>query len=502
MKETEKKKIKDIREVLAAIAKDPRVRQSVARENHLMFFLIYLPHYVTHHVAGFQKDIFRITEIVDNKLTCIVAFRGSGKSTLITLSYALWAILGKHQKKFVLIIGRTQAQARQYMLNLRSELEGNKLLRSDMGPFQEETGGEWAMSSLVFKNTRARIMVASVDQSVRGLRHNEHRPDLIILDDIEDLNSARTMEGRNKTYDWFTREIVPLGDIHTRIMLVGNLLHEDSLMMRLQANIEKGEQDGIYKWFPLLNKNGYCLWPEKFDTPEKIEALRRTIGNELAWRQEYLLEIISDATRVVFPEWIQRYDVIPRPVRDDNAVMFTAVDLAISLRESADYTAMVSAEVHGYGKNLRIYILPNPENSRMPYPDILRKIHELHDKFSIRLTHSLFIENVQAQEYLVQQLKLEKIPAKGVNPGSNDKRTRIALTSEAIRSGIVLFPKQGADLLIMQLIGFVIERHDDLADAFAILVNNIILQRPQRAVFDISGGRGGTIAGNPYKMQF
>src|ERR1700691_4756895 len=218
-----------------ALVKDRAVRQAVARERHLIVFHVYLPHYVKYPIEEDQKDIFRITEDQSNKLACIVAFRGSGKSTLVTFSYSLWATLGIQQKKFVLIICQTQAQARQHMANLKYELEHNTLLKSDLGPFREEvSGGDWAISSLVFQNTGARVMIASVDQSIRGIRHHEHRPDLILLDDIEDINSTKTFEGRNKTFDWFTREVIPLGDLGTRTIIVGNLLHEDSPVMRLR----------------------------------------------------------------------------------------------------------------------------------------------------------------------------------------------------------------------------------------------------------------------------
>lgn len=195
-------------ESFEAITKDRLVRQAVARDSHAMFFHLYFPHYVRYPIAEFQKDIFRITEDQSNKLACIVAFRGSGKSTLVTFSYSLWATLGIQQKKFVLIICQTQAQARQHMANLKYELEQNRLLKSDLGPFREDAGtGEWAISSLVFQNTGARIMIASVDQSIRGIRHHEHRPDLLILDDIEDMQSARTYDSRTDLFaaDTFVR---------------------------------------------------------------------------------------------------------------------------------------------------------------------------------------------------------------------------------------------------------------------------------------------------------
>jgi phage terminase large subunit-like protein len=108
-----------------------------------------------------------MSEREDIKNLFIVAFRGSAKSTIFTTSYPVWAILGEQQKKFVLILCQTQAQAKQHMMNLRRELESNALLKSDLGPFQEENN-EWGSSSLVFSRLGARITAVSTEQSVRG----------------------------------------------------------------------------------------------------------------------------------------------------------------------------------------------------------------------------------------------------------------------------------------------------------------------------------------------
>src|SRR3990167_7911323 len=82
--------------------------------------------------------MFYLSEEQDIRNLFIVAFRGSAKSTIFTTSYPVWAILGKQQKKFVLILCQTQAQAKQHMMNLRRELESNTLLKNDLGPFKEE----------------------------------------------------------------------------------------------------------------------------------------------------------------------------------------------------------------------------------------------------------------------------------------------------------------------------------------------------------------------------
>ena len=461
-------------DLMKKITEDRVIRRGITKQSHLMFFLTYFPHYVKHPVAEFHKDIFRITEDQSNTLACIVAFRGSGKSTLVTFSYSLWSILGVQEKKFVLIICQTQAQAKQHMSNLKSELDNNTLLKGDLGPFHEDFNSnvQWAISSLVFENTRARIMVASIDQSIRGMRHHEHRPDLIILDDIEDINSTKTMEGRNKTFDWFTREVIPLGDIGTRIIVVGNLLHEDSLMMRLKRKITDKEMPGVYFWFPLINTDGKCLWPGKFNSQEKIEDLKQSIGTPLAWRQEYMLEIISDSSRVIHPEWIQFYDQLPagRPRK-----VLVGIDLAISTKESADYTAMVAIAIYGSGSNIRGYVLPDPFNERITYPEFIYHIREIIGSFKKAGFPSpeFVVESNGFQEIYVSTMSNIGCEVKGVKH-LNDKRSRLAIVGSFIENATILFPKEGCEDLILQLTGFGRENHDDISDSFGMAVFEIM----------------------------
>jgi hypothetical protein len=79
------------------------------------------------------------------------------------------------------------------------------------------------------------------------------------------------------------------------------------------------------------------------------------------------------------------------------------------------------------------------------------------------------------------------VDVEGVKIGSTDKRTRLALTTHLIRNGNILFPRQGCEQLIEQMVGLGIEKHDDLADAFSILINQIMKENKQRpGVFFLS----------------
>ncbi len=456
------------------IVNDQAVRRALASRSHYWFFNIYLSHYVKSETADFQKQMFALTEDQSNKMAVVVAFRGSAKSTIMTLSYPLWAILGEQQKKFVLIASQTQSQVRQHLKNIKDELERNTLLRRDLGPFKEEED-EWNSYSLVIPKYNARITSISTEQGMRGIRHGENRPDLIICDDVEDSNSVKTRDGRNKTYNWLLGDIIPSGDTNTKTIIVGSLLHEDSLLMRLKEQIEQNTRDGVYKHYPLLDQNDQSIWPGKYPTAEDVEILKRKVGDDVAWQREYLLRIIADNNQVVHREWLHFYDQLPDKKERTLWYTITGVDLAISETDSADYTAMVSARVYEpvtteHKKIIYIYILPNPVNKKMSFPKTLEMAKETSRSVGYGNPTELLIEDIGYQRALIQQLQDEGYPTEGFKHSGQDKRSRLALTTNMIKEGFVLFPKTGAEELINQIVNFGVEKHDDLADAFVMTV--------------------------------
>src|SRR3989338_7530067 len=482
-------------DLAARMFRDRRVRTAITRQSHFMFFHFYFAHYVQYPTAPFQREMFYLSEEQDIRNLFIVAFRGSAKSTIFTTSYPVWAILGKQQKKFVLILCQTQAQAKQHMMNLRRELESNTLLKNDLGPFREENS-EWGASSLVFSRLNARITAISSEQSRRGLRHNQHRPDLIVGDDVEDLASTKTREGRNKTYQWLTGEVIPAGDRETRLVVVGNLLPEDPPMMRLKEDIGKDRIAGLFKSYPLI-VGETILWQGKYPTMKEVEEEKRKAANEFAWQREYLLNIVPDTEQVLRREWFQYYDEVPpyhfyvidseQSVRSHQEIRI-GVDPAISKEDAACYTAIVPGILYETKKDdiwaeseYVLYILPNIVNRKIDFPETVETCKVLNENYkdvNQFCPPTFIVEDVGYQKALPQQLEVSGLNVKAVRPGSHDKRRRILLTAHHIKTGKVLFPRKGAEQLIQQLIHFGVEKYDDLADAFAHLVLHSFIEKP------------------------
>lgn len=390
----------------------------------------------------------------------------------MTTSFPIWAILGHLQKKYILIISQTQEQARQHFKNLKMELESNELLKRDLGPFQEQD--EWSSCSLIIPRYNAKIIAVSREQSFRGIKYGPTRPDLIIADDCEDMASVKTKEGRKNTREWFTGEVLPLGDNGTKIIVVGNLLHQNSLLMTLIDDIKSGKRSGVYRIFPLLNDKNEIAWPGKYPDLQAVEKEKQKIGDKFAWAREFLLQIIDDTEPVVDKSWINYYDQLPDEVRGEHTEYVIGVDLAAGESETGDYTAIVSAKVYGYGKNKRIYILPNPINKRMSINDTVNKIEQLALSYGGRFSTKIFVEDVMLQCFLTQLLVQKNLRAEGLKIGRMDKRERLHFSSSLIQSKQIFFPKSGCKELIEQITEFGTTTHDDLVDAFSVMIMHII----------------------------
>jgi len=66
------------------------------------------------------------------------------------------------------------------------------------------------------------------------------------------------------------------------------------------------------------------------------------------------------------------------------------------------------------------------------------------------------------------------VRAEGIKLHGQDKRARLALTTNYIFNGVILFPSHGAEDLINQLVNFGVEKYDDLADAFSLLAHKVM----------------------------
>ncbi len=453
-------------EELIRRARDDRAfRKALAASSPYWFARIYLSDALRDPSAGFQKEMYELARRSDIPLLVVAAFRGAAKSLIFTLCYPLYAIMAQGTR-FILIFSGTQEQAKQHLANIRATLEQNELLKKDFGPFKEASD-QWGRLSIVIPGYDAKIMAVSVEQTVRGLKYKHWRPQLIVADDIEDMSSVATQENRDKTFRYVQGEIIPLGEPGTRIIVAGNLLHPDSAISRFKAAIEDGRINGIYRAYPLRDADGNITWPERF-TPEVLKAEREKYPDDIAWEREMNLRFVSAPDTVVEREWIQYYDKFP----DGGYVQRFAigVDPAISKRQTADYSAIVSCIVCNTGDETKLYVYPGPFNQRVNFPELAGEVRRRHVALASGMRPvEVFIEDIAYQAALPQYLEtMADMKVRGFKVPM-DKRSKFAVIGDLVKRGRILFPRKGCELLIEQYVGFGMELHDDLADALALI---------------------------------
>jgi len=244
--------------------------------------------------------------------------------------------------------------------------------------------------------------------------------------------------------------------------------------MHLKHDIEEERINGLFKEYPLFDKQGIIAWPGKYATEKDIENEKKKSGDEIAWQREYLLRIVSDAGRVVHPEWIHYYDYDKDLPNDEHFIQtYVGVDLAISEKDSAHRTAIVAMKIYRREDRDYAYVMPFPFNDTIGFPEQVNQIKLLVSDTKKYRYPRIFVEKVAYQASIIQQCQNLGIVIEGVPP-HGDKRERLALTTAAIKEGLILFPNKGAEELIAQLTGFGTEKYNDLADAFSLVANQFI----------------------------
>lgn len=194
----------------------------------------YFPHYVRspHNLFETLPAMLRRK---DNALEAVAAPRGEAKTTMVARLFTLWCIV-TGRKRYVILIMDAIDQAYPVLSDIKTELEDNIRLQCDF-PEACGRGRVWRAGAAVTANG-ARIEVAGSGKKLRGRGHGAFRPDLVILDDIENDEAVRNPEQRDKLDDWLKKAVLHLGGAGQKfdVVYIGTILHYDSVLNRTLNN--------------------------------------------------------------------------------------------------------------------------------------------------------------------------------------------------------------------------------------------------------------------------
>lgn len=177
-------------------------------------------------------DGYNGAALVAEALIAIFA-RGGGKSTNAEL--ACVALGARRRRRYALYVSATQDQADKHIGSIGALLE-SKTLEEHYPALADRAVGKFGSSKGWRRDrltTRAGFVVDAIglDTASRGIRFEEQRPDVIVLDDIDELHDTEAIV--QKKIETLTDTLLPTGSHDVVVLGVQNLIHEDSIFAQL-----------------------------------------------------------------------------------------------------------------------------------------------------------------------------------------------------------------------------------------------------------------------------
>ena len=428
--------------------------------------------------------------------SAVAAPRGHAKSTVMSLKNVLHAALYGY-KRYILLVSDTEAQAVSFLDAIKNELETNERILQDFGT---QPGKTWKTSSILLSNG-CRIDAVGSGQKLRGRRNYERRPDLILCDDIENDEGVRTPEQRQKLADWFWKAVCKSGDGYTDIVVIGTILHHDSLLFHLLENPGfrslkfkavlseaasplwqdwerlftdlsdvKREQTAhafFYQHRKEMLSGAKVLWPQKLSYYD-LRCMRLIEGDN-AFYSEMQNQPIDPGACLFSSQWFRFYNPCEVDFRAARFRFYGYCDPSLGRSANSDYSAIVTLAVDG---DTGLSYVWDADIQRRHPDRIITDIPEK-ERLLRRETgrgYTLFgAETNQFQWFLKEQLARESarqglyLPIQGVR-SSEDKTMRVESLQPDVKNGYILFRKDQT-LLLHQLSEFPLGAHDDGPDA-------------------------------------
>ncbi|WP_457798106.1 phage terminase large subunit [Methylocystis sp. S23] len=464
----------------------------------------YFPHYLTKAPNRLHLHLFeRLPQIVEKTHSgergareIKIAPRGSAKSTLVSQLFALYCALLK-KRRYIMIGMDVYEQAAIMVAAIKVELEENPRLAQDF-PEAVGQGRVWREGEIVLRNG-AKIEGVGSKQKVRGRRNGPYRPDLFLLDDIENDENVRSPDYRDKLESWVLKAVLKCGpaDGSMDLIVVGTLLMQDAVLARLakkpgwrtdkfasivewparmdlwdqweEIHRNEGEEasDAFYAARQAEMDEGAVLnWPEE---QPLLMLMKERAESPAAFKSERQNEPVSESAPFQnFTYWVR----LP-----PNLLLFGSVDPSLGKsNRRADPSAII---VGGFDRETgALDIIEASVRKRLP--DVICE-----DVIALQRLHNCalwFIEAVQFQEFLRTEIMKRAIkagvplPAIGVTPLA-DKRLRIERLQPPIAAGLIRF-QVGQRALLEQFEQWDpnnTANHDDGPDAVEMLWTNAIL---------------------------
>ena len=365
------------------------------------------------NIPEFHKELVELA-LAEGK-TAVCAPRGFAKSTIIGLVYLAWRSLNGYSH-FIPYISDTYLQAKLITGGLRSEIDTNQAINF---VYPNARSDKWGEEGFVINglNGSTFILPLGAGMKIRGLKYDNHRPDLAVIDDLENLEAVYSSERREKLQKWFDYDLEPAMDRYNKnIIYIGTILHYHSLLKQVT------EKQGKYsawkvKKYKALDDQGNSLWEARFSA-DYLRSIRDDPNHpdyvgSIVFAQELQNEPQDDQDRIIKLGWIKEYSYAEK-WRSEEAETdelrqwawlnklerVAGVDPAISEKQTADNFSMY---VYGFEQSTAYEYMLDLLHGK--YPDINKQVELIIKAVKDWKIQALGIETVAYQKGLAQLVR-------------------------------------------------------------------------------------------------
>lgn len=441
---------------------DRRIRR--ARKDYDFFCRTYIPHLCTCPNAAFHTRTANYLRSTPNARCVSIWPRGHAKSVQMGVAVPLWLKMQEDPKlrfRNMLLVGKSEDNAQRLLADLQEELQFNELYMRDFGPQMKQ--GNWAQGEFTTSDG-CHFAAIGRGQSPRGLKHRGHRPDYILIDDIDDDELVRNPRRVRETADWVLSALFgSMAAGRGRFVMVGNRIAKESVLTAV------ADRPGVKcSRINIIGKDGRPAWKENY-TLHEISEMRSMMG-ERNFQKEYMNNPLVEGA--VFRNDDIRYGRM-LPLREYVSVV-CYTDPSFKDSATADYKATVMV---GKTRDGRYHVL-KCRAARASVSDMVAWHYALLGFAAGKAPVLFYMEANFMQDLLLHEFQTagdacgQHIPIRGDTRKKPDKFARIEALQPLFQRGLVTFSEKekddpGMQVLAEQLLMFQRggKTNDDAPDA-------------------------------------
>ena len=281
-----------------------------------------------------------------DKQIVVEAFRGSAKSSLmewfILYTAAMGELPGFGEVGFIAFIGDSMDNGvKNTFRNITGKIDRSPFLQQ-LIKINRKTDNEMELQNA--DGVELYLKGYGAATNIRGVRYKGLRPSVAILDDVTTTEAGASETMLKTIEENFFKSVVPaLHPTRYKIFYIATPVSENDLLHKLINNSEWAvHKFPICDKFPCSKEEFVGAWEDRF-TYEAVMAkyeMYKSAGQEQAFMQEYMMEVVDLSTLLVEEDDIRWFDPGMILKNKSGYNYYISTDFATSTKKSADFSTI------------------------------------------------------------------------------------------------------------------------------------------------------------------